>query len=219
MGRRFGISSKALCCLAALVMVQRVKGGRCKTMHLTDLVPGMHLKHHLETSHKNITEDTCSIRCFLSDMCQSYNYNYKTKTCQTSKSTRIQHAEDMEETDDAIYVGTKNKCVKGTCPEGSNCKADFVTNSFTCIAETQSNTQTPDTQSTTETPETQSTTETPETQSTTQTPETKSMTATSETPENQIAITTAQSTTTSEVMTTAAASIANYDALYWKRGQ
>ncbi|XP_048590517.1 mucin-21 [Nematostella vectensis] len=122
--------------IALLLCVARfaktVVGG-CKMLPLDDRQTGKWLKNHPESNFTGITEDNCSVKCFLSDTCQSFNYNRSSETCQTSTSTRHQHPEDcVDKSEDVIYVGTKNACVPGACPSGKVCRADFVNGGFSC---------------------------------------------------------------------------------------
>ncbi|EDO34455.1 predicted protein [Nematostella vectensis] len=102
-------------------------------MGLTDRFPGMQLENHVTANFTDVTEMTCSIKCFLIDMCQSYNYNETTRFCQASTSTRFQHIIDFHNKSGVTYVGTKNKCVLGACPSDKICRPDFTSDSFRCI--------------------------------------------------------------------------------------
>ncbi|EDO35892.1 predicted protein [Nematostella vectensis] len=119
--------------LLYIAATYKVRGSGCKMMGLTDRFPGMQLENHVTANFTDVTEMTCSIKCFLIDMCQSYNYNETTRFCQASTSTRFQHIIDFHNKSGVTYVGTKNKCVPGACPSDKICRADFTSDTFTCI--------------------------------------------------------------------------------------
>ncbi|XP_048590097.1 sushi, von Willebrand factor type A, EGF and pentraxin domain-containing protein 1 isoform X2 [Nematostella vectensis] len=118
--------------LAFIGEVKSAAGDGCKKLPMDDVVYDMYLKYHSEANFTNVSVGQCSVNCFLSDTCQSINYNNKTKLCQTSTSTRFQHPIDFKEHVDNIYIGTKNACVVGSCPPPSVCKADFKNGGYTC---------------------------------------------------------------------------------------
>ncbi|XP_032230044.2 sushi, von Willebrand factor type A, EGF and pentraxin domain-containing protein 1 isoform X2 [Nematostella vectensis] len=119
--------------LLYIASTYKVRGSGCKMMGLTDRFPGMQLENHVTANFTDVTEMTCSIKCFLIDMCQSYNYNETTRFCQASNSTRFQHIIDFHNKSGVTYVGTKNKCVPGACPSDKICRPDFTSDSFRCI--------------------------------------------------------------------------------------
>ncbi|XP_048590502.1 lactadherin [Nematostella vectensis] len=102
-------------------------------MPLNDVQHGKHLKSHIENSFTDISLGQCSVNCYLSEVCQSVNYDSTSKTCQTSISTRHQHPADLEEKAGSVYIGSKNDCVQGSCPDDKMCKVDFAGGGASCV--------------------------------------------------------------------------------------
>ncbi|EDO38601.1 predicted protein [Nematostella vectensis] len=114
-------------------------------MHITDEQPGKELTNHVEANFTGVTEVLCRIKCFISDTCQSYNYDNSSMTCQTSTSTRVQSPDDVINKTNSIYAGFKNPCDNGGCPRDTKCKPNFETDLFTCVDITSTTTTTPTT--------------------------------------------------------------------------
>ncbi|XP_048590293.1 uncharacterized protein LOC116602104 [Nematostella vectensis] len=122
--------------LLGFLPARGARGSACKTMKFSDRLTGKQLYNHPEANFTDVTEKECGLKCYMSDTCQSYNYQSASRTCQISSSTRFQHQKDLKNvSDDFVYAGAMSSCDIVSCPDGQKCKADFKTGNFSCIKE------------------------------------------------------------------------------------
>jgi hypothetical protein len=79
----------------------------CKTMDFLQQVADGYLRNHIIQSFSTETQSLCRVKCYLSNLCLSYNYNENNGTCDINDSDQIQHPDDLIVKAGFLHVSTE----------------------------------------------------------------------------------------------------------------
>ncbi|XP_048589658.1 fibrinogen beta chain isoform X2 [Nematostella vectensis] len=118
-------------CVAVVSAV--VKAGKgCKRIGFEPVQNGKYLKNHMFKAVA-VKLSNCDVRCYLTDGCQSANYDNQTGLCELNKSDKYHDPDDFINRTNSVYLGTQNACSVSPCSSKARCIPNHSNNSFMCV--------------------------------------------------------------------------------------
>ncbi|XP_032219216.1 uncharacterized protein LOC5518740 isoform X1 [Nematostella vectensis] len=104
----------------------------CKYVYWQPVKENHTLENHVIDQIQGVTRSSCQARCFMNNLCRSYNYN--TTPCQLSDSDHLEHPSDLVDKPGAVYLAAENACSSKPCDPPKKCFPLFTNPmSYECL--------------------------------------------------------------------------------------
>lgn len=88
-------------------MLTDAYGMGCKNMLFYPEKSGKYLRNHVINTFIGYSTSDCEMYCYMSHMCQSFNYRAVNVSCEINDSDHFQHPDDLINGADYVYLATK----------------------------------------------------------------------------------------------------------------